>query len=185
MIRLLIYLVVFLLGGAGAMAWFGEMRHVRQAVPDQLPKWTALIEDDARVFDGSATWGVPGLPNLNLAWQGAQPDGDGLHWDLVGAGPGLQVRADLNVPFWPETAFVAGGKGTLSVKELSGGVADGLVRIDDITGEIPLLNRGNRGPGFIEIKFASDPALPAAVRQALSAYGELGENTLRIPVALP
>ena len=69
MIRFLFWLLVFAMGLAAAVVWKGEMHHLRRAVPEGLPDWTAPIADEAGVLQGRAVLPVAeGLPAMELLW---------------------------------------------------------------------------------------------------------------------
>lgn len=173
MIRFLFYLIVFFAGLAAAVVYLGEMRHLRQVLPDDLPTWTNFIEDSARIPGGAARLSVPFGPNVALRWQNMAPGADGLKWDLSLSGLGLEARADLRLPYWPEMAVLQNGTGTV---DLSGT----LYRIEAINGEVPLLDRASAG--FIEIQLEPNATLPTSVAQALQQVGDVNGPRIRIPI---
>jgi len=169
MIRLILYLVIFIIGLALAALWFGEMRHLRQAI-DDLPFWTIVIADDARVPQGEAAAPTP-LGKVTLNWDLEGLRTDGVHWDLTMSGVSVEARADLAVPFWPQHGIFSNGKGTVSV----GGQ---LIRVTEIEGRLPLLDRSD---GYIELTVEDPATLPDALVQIAKIEG----NRVRIPLQLP
>lgn len=181
MIRFTFNLLIFLVGLAGAAIWFGEMRHLRQAV-DGLPLWSGLIYDNARVFEGGAALKLPGLPRMEATWQGRLPQADGLYWDARLSGDGLEALADVSLSWWLDKVVLKGGQGTASLEPLTLGQAEGLYRIVDLSGEISLRKREG---GHVTIQLDPTTPLPPEAISALSRIGSAEATSIRLPVTLP
>ena len=172
MIRFLLKLLIFLAGLAAAAIWFGEMRHLRQAAPDQLPFWTGVVLDDARIPTGSAGIALPAGPGAELVWTDMRPGATGLTWKLDLSGDAIAVRAELLVPYWPGMATVRNGQGTLDL----GGT---LYRIEDIAARVPLLDGGS---GQMTITLDQPLVLPTEVSTALGSLVEVDGRDVRIEI---
>jgi len=142
MLRFLFLILLFVVGLAAAAVWQGEMHHLRRAVPDYLPGWTGDIADDAGVREGQMILPSQGqTPKLTLRWTAKMPGADGFLWDVQLAGQGVDLRAELLLPWLPTRAFLRSGAGAVDLAEVSGGAVTGLialqaldVEIDDLTG---------------------------------------------------
>lgn len=116
MIRALVLLLVFALGLAAALAWYGQVHHLRRAVPDALPGWTEALPDTASLRDGELIWQpTAGGPAITTAWRAAAPSADGLRWRLAVTGPGLDLSASALVPWAGPPFTVDGGTGTVDL----------------------------------------------------------------------
>ncbi|KMW59437.1 hypothetical protein AIOL_004419 [Candidatus Rhodobacter oscarellae] len=175
MIRALFYLIVFVAGLGAALAWFGEIRHLRMAFGDDLPQWTQAINDDAGMRQGSAGIAVPGQPEILLRWRAVAPDLDGLHWELKLSGDAIEARAELLLPWWPQDAVLRNGRGSAS-----DGV-NGVLRLSNIEGKLPVLNRKSRGPGQITVTFDPESGVP----KGFGPLGVVNGNTLTVQVPAP
>ena len=117
MIRFLLLVLIFVMGLAGGALWFGQMHHLRSAVPDQLPGWTQVLPDDAGLRQGEVLWPKSEfIPALRLSWRFAGVAADGLHWDLALQGQGVDVKADFALFFWPDRGNLTGTRGAVSDK---------------------------------------------------------------------
>ena len=117
MIRFLLLLGVFALGLAGGGLWFGQMHHLRSYVPDQLPRWTKMLPDDAGPRKGEIDWAESELlPAIQFRWDFAGIAADGLHWDVTLRGQGIDIKGDFALFFWPDRARLIGGTGEFSDK---------------------------------------------------------------------
>lgn len=136
MIRFLFRLMVFCVGLAVAVLWLGEMRHLRMTGVT-LPGWSTHIAADAGVLAGSADLPPQGdLPALNVEWSAIAPDWDGLRWNIRGTGEGIELRGQMVLGFWPDTAWLRDGRGTLSLRQLSKGTAEGLAVVEAANGQV-------------------------------------------------
>lgn len=184
MIRLLFYLLVFALGLAVAILWFGEMRHLRQALPGKLPIWTVPIDDRATLRNGKAELNLPGTPELVARWAAKAPDGNGLNWDLSVIGGGISLRADLSVPPWPLLAKIRNGQGTIALESLTNGQSRGNISITEISGEVQILPRVADNQGYVDITFGDTAEIPDSVINMLARIGTQNGQTIRIPLGL-
>ena len=136
MIRLLFLIVVFVLGLAGAVVFMGQMHHLRLAVPDRLPGWSAQIAEDAGLTRGTMELpATPHLPATVLSWRAVTPDADGWHWQLRLTGPGIALAARLTLPLWPERADIGDGSGSVDMAAIKGLPVDvaGLLTLEALT----------------------------------------------------
>lgn len=125
MIRFLLLLVVFGLGLLAAGLWFGQMHHMRTAVPQALPGWTEALPDDAGLRGGRMPLAGTGfLPPVEVTWEALPPDTGGLRWRVRATGDGIDLSGDLTVSFWPDTARLSGVAGTVALDRVGGGQAD-------------------------------------------------------------
>jgi len=137
MIRLLGFLLIFGIGLAGAAVWYGQMHHLRRALPDNLPVWTAEISDISGLRQGRMTRAEQGiLPAISLIWTARTPTAEGLLWDLQLTGEGIDLRVELLLPYWPGKALIRNGSGTVALANLPGSNAEGLVTLTALTGEV-------------------------------------------------
>ena len=137
MIRVLGLLLIFLLGLAAAGLWSGQMHHLRRAVPDQLPGWSAVIADDAGLRNGQTEWPASGnRPTIKLTWTAKFPGADGLLWDLRVTGQGIDVQAELLLPYWPTEAIIRDPAGGIDLAQWPVQGADlalkGLINVQDL-----------------------------------------------------
>lgn len=139
MIRLLLRLLIFVAGLAGAAVWLGEMHHLRRAAAENLPGWTGAIAPDARVGQGQMSLPpATGLPVLTLGWSAMAPGVDGLRWGLAISGQGVDLKAVITIPFWPETVTVDQGDGGVNLGELPGLVLPlaGTIRLNGLDAQL-------------------------------------------------
>ncbi len=179
MIRALFYLFVFILGLGFAALWQGQMHHLRYVLPGflptALPAWTDQIEDSARLRGGEMVIKEGALhPELTLRWTAIAPNTEGLQWMLSLTGQGVDVSADLLVPFWPDRAFLRNGRGTMLLNDLvAGSGVGGAVRINRATGRLDgLLDHPQPSGG-----------LTATVQRITLDGARLGEGPLRIELS--
>jgi hypothetical protein len=59
-----------------------------------------------------------------------------LLWDVRLVGQGVDITAELLVPYWPQKALIRNGAGGVLLADLPGVQAKGLVVLSDLTGEI-------------------------------------------------
>ena len=137
MIRLLGFLVLFAVGLAAAVFWQGQMHHLRRAVPDDLPGWTQALPGDAGMRVGQMALPAQGrVPAMALHWAAKAPGADGLLWDLRLSGQGVDLRAELLLPWWPDRVVLRGGGGAVDLAVVSDGAVTGLVALQSIAAEM-------------------------------------------------
>lgn len=150
MIRFLGLLLIFCAGLAGAAVWLGQMHHLRRAVPEGLPAWTMGISDNSGVRQGEMTLAAQdALPPLTLGWAAKPPTAEGMRWDLRLTGEGVDVDAELLLPFWPDRALIRNGGGGVLLADLPGSSADGLIALTGLTGQVADLWRAPQPSGIL------------------------------------
>ncbi len=176
MIRFLLLMILFCLGLAGAAVWKGQMHHLRLAVPDSLPGWTAPLPDDAGVLSGRMKLAAHrALPATELSWQAVLPTAEGMLWDLRLKGRGIDLTAELLLPWWPEKAVIRGGDGAVDLAAVTGSVLEGLIALDGIDGEIAGLTGAQRISGTLAAR-ARGLSLDGAALGGGPVTGQLGED---------
>jgi hypothetical protein len=175
MIRSFFLLIVFVIGLAAAALWQGQMYHLRRVLPASLPAWTDQISDTARLRHGEMRIETNFLrPALTLRWQVLAPNSDGLRWALFLTGQGVDIRADLLLPFWPGQVILRNGSGTVPLDDLVDGAGiGGVVRIDRATASIAGLLDQPRPGGD----------LTATLQRITLDGAPLGEGPLRVELS--
>lgn len=137
MIRFLGLLLIFAVGLAAAAVWYGQMHHLRRAVPDGLPVWAAEISDTSGLRQGQMLRAAQGvLPAVLLTWTARPPTAEGLLWDVQLTGEGIDIQAELLLAYWPDKMLIRNGAGTVALAKLPGSNAEGLVTLTALTGEV-------------------------------------------------
>ncbi len=138
MIRALFLLLLFGLGLAGAGVWYGEMHHLRRAVPDRLPGWTEAFDDRSGMRHGILRHPRGVRPHeLVLEWRAASPGGEGLNWDLRLTGRGIELSATALLPWQADRVRISGGRGSVELAPLAvHDDVEGLFLVEDIAGEV-------------------------------------------------
>lgn len=167
MIRFLFLLIVFALGMAAAGIAFGQMHHLRQAVPDRLPAWTAALPGDAGLRAGHVDVPAQGIwPALRLGWEAAAPGAEGPRWDVRLTGEGVDLAGVLTVGWWPDTARLDGIAGSMALEAVE---AEGL----DLRGLLALRGGMAEARGLMQTPLV-DAELTAELRGVRAGGAEFG-----------
>ena len=149
MIRFLFLLIVFLAGLAAAGLYFGQMHHLRMAVPQGLPGWTEALPDDAGLRSGRMPLAAGGVwPPVEVSWDAQAPDLSGLRWRVQVTGEGIDVAGNLTLSYWPDTARLSGIAGTVALDRIGGAQVA-------LTGLLALRDGGAEARGLLQTPVAS------------------------------
>lgn len=137
MIRGLLILLALCAGLAAAALVAGRMHHLRQALPEALPPWSAVVAEDAGVLSGRAVLPARGRwPQTDLTWRAAAPSRDGWVWHVALTGDGVDLRGAATLAWGADEALLTGGAGTLDLSRLRGlpVAVEGILRVDEASG---------------------------------------------------
>jgi hypothetical protein len=136
MIRFLLILPVFLGGLGAAGLWLGQMHHLRLALPDGLPGWTDGVTDRSGARQGEMLLPAEGpRPELRLDWTARGLGAEGALWDLRLSGEGVEIGAEMVLPWWPDRVLLRDGRGTVALAGRAEGLA-GIVALTGLTAEL-------------------------------------------------
>ena len=137
MIRLILWLLVFVIGLGAAVVWKGQMHHLRLAVPERLPSWTEALPDDAGILRGTAALPDRGLlRDATLTWTARAPSAAGWLWDIRLRGDGIDLAGRATLAYWPDRAQIEAETGSVDLGKFLGDIAEiqGLVSLGALTG---------------------------------------------------